>query len=103
MANGRLAASTPAADTNTLLYSCPASTVATVTLSICRRGGGTELVRVALMDSTSIGDLADEDYLEYDSEVVELSGIVLSANQSIVVRADAATVSFVLFGFEEAA
>ncbi|MAZ56830.1 hypothetical protein CL653_03490 [bacterium] len=103
MANGRLGASSPSADTDTILYTCPASTVATVTVSVARRSStASEKVRIALMDSTIVGDLANEDYLEYDSTVTEITGIVLSANESIVVRTDAATVSFVAYGFEEA-
>lgn len=102
MAIGRLAASKPAADTNTLLYSAPSGQHATATLSIGRQGDGSELVRVAHIDSTNVGDLADEDYLEYDSNVVEITGIVIGSGESIVVRTDANTVSFVLYGFEEA-
>lgn len=103
MATGRLGASSPAADTDTLLYTCPASTVASVTVSVARRGDGSELVRIALMDDATIGNLSNEDYLEYGSSVQEITGLVLGAGQSIAVRTDAATVSFVAFGFEEAA
>lgn len=104
MANGRLGAVSPAADTNTILYSCPSSTVATVSVSVARRSAAKdETVRIALMDSTVVGNLADEDYLEYDSAVTEITGIVLSANESIVVRTSANTVSFVAYGFEESA
>jgi len=102
MANGRLGAVSPALDTNTILYTCPATKLATVNVSIARRSTDkAELVRVALMDSISVGDLADEDYLEYDSSVTEITGIILSAGQSIVVRTDTASVSFVVYGFEE--
>lgn len=104
MANGRLGAVSPTADTDTILYTCPASTIATVTVSVARRGvNKDEKVRIALMDSTVVGNLADEDYLEYDSDTIEITGIVLSADESIVVRTDAATVSFVAYGFEESA
>lgn len=101
MVNGRLAASSPATDTDTILYTCPANIVASVTLSIARRSvDKDELVRVALMDSAIIGDLVDEDYIEYDSGLTNVS-LTISAGESIVVRANASTVSFVLHGFEE--
>lgn len=104
MAKGRLGAVAPAINTDTILYTCPANTWAVVTVSVGRRSEAKdELVRIALMDSTVVGDIALEDYLEYDSGVIEVTGVLLGAGQSILVRTNAATVSFVAFGAEEAA
>ena len=103
MANGRLAAVKPLANTDTLLYTCPTGQIATVSLSVGRQSTNKdELVRIALVDGLLVA-LAAEDYLEYDSTILSYDKIAMSAGESLIVRADAATVSFVLFGYEEAA
>lgn len=103
--SGRLSAIDLSATTNTLLYTCPDSTVATVNLSLCNRNNSVVLVRAALVDGVLV-DLSDSDYFEYDSDVcdstpLERSGIVLGAGQSIIVYSDTANVSAVLWGWEE--
>jgi len=108
MATGRLGAADLAATTDTLLYTVPASTRATVSISLCNRNASTAALRIGVVDGTLVGDLADEDYIEYDSSVaangvLERTGIALAADESIVVRSDSASVSAVIWGFEESA
>lgn len=101
---GRLAALVPSATTNTLLYTCPASTVVNLSVFICRQGDGTENVRVAIMDDATIGNLTAEDWIIYDdTDTLQITNIFLKAGETLAVWASAATVSFVVNGFEEPA
>lgn len=102
--HGRLGASALAAATDTAAYTVPAGRKATVTVNLCNRSTATT-VRLALVNGGA-GAIATSDYLEYDtalpdSGVLERDRITLSAGQSIVVRAAAATVSAVVWGVEE--
>ena len=104
MANGRMGAIKPSATTNTALYSAPASTIATVTVSVCNQGASTDNIRIAVC-SGAIGTLADTDYIEYESSVpagsvLERTGIVIYNGQSIIVRSTTGTTSFVAYGLE---
>lgn len=101
MANGLLATAKPSSETNTILYTGSAGQLASGSLAICRQGAGSELVRVALIDSANVGDLTDENYVVYNSDAIQITGLVVGPNQSIVVYANADSVSFVFWGFEE--
>ena len=101
--SGRLAAVDLAITTNTLVYTCPVGKVATVNMSICNRNASSVTIRAALTDGVLV-DLVSDDYFEYDSNicnVLERSGIVVGAGQSIIVYSNAANVSIVLWGWEE--
>lgn len=102
MATGRLGTSDLAAATDTLLYTCPADTFSVTTLSLCNRNASSVRIRVAVGTSASP---ADAEFIEYDSEltgnsVIERTGIVLSAGQTIIVRSNTVNVSAVLVGIE---
>lgn len=104
MATGRLGASDLSATTNTTVYQCPASTFAVVTLSVCNRTASTITCRVAL-STTANPALAD--YLEYGvsilaNGVLERTGIVMAANQYLIVYSSASSTSAVVFGIETA-
>jgi hypothetical protein len=102
--NGRLGASDlPAGGSGTSVYTCPPSTFAVVTLSLCNRNPSTaRAIRVALSGS---GTPNDTEWLEYDASllakgVLERTGIVLRDNQRIVVVADGTGVTAVVYGIE---
>lgn len=104
MANGRMGAVKPAAATNTELVSAPASTIATVTVSVCNQSSSSETVRIAIC-SGGIGTLAATDYIEYDTtisanSVLERTGIPIYNGQTIVVRSANGDCSFVAYGLE---
>ena len=111
MATGRLGAldidgSSNTVDTNYGVYTVPASTKASINISVCSRTASSAKVRVALIDG-AIGDVADEDYIEYDvaiplSGVLERTGIILEAAGTVLMRSDTAGVNMVITGVEEA-
>lgn len=103
MATGRLAAENILATTDTTVYTCPVSTFAVVTVSICNRNPtSSRLVRLAVATTGSPG-LGE--YIEYDTEllskgVLERTGIVLAAGQRLVVYSSATDISVVVYGIE---
>jgi len=106
MATGRLGALNLVGAANTILYSAPASTLATVNLNICNRTAANVLIRVAVLTG-AIGTLATADYIEYDvilsaNGVLERTGIVVSNGNSIMVYSDTSNVSATCWGFEDA-
>lgn len=104
MANGRMGAVKPAANTDTALYASPAASIATATVSVCNQGGSEEQVRIAVC-SGGLGTLATTDYIEYDARiaangVLERTGVVVYNGQTIVVRSSGGNCSFVAYGLE---
>lgn len=102
MATGRLGVADLAAATNTTLYTCPSSTFAVVTVSICNRGSTAANIRLAISSSASP---ADSEYLEFDTSlsakgVLERTGIVVDAGKLLVVRSSAVSVNAVAYGIE---
>jgi hypothetical protein len=102
MATGRLGVADLAAATDTTLYTCPVSTFAVVTVSICNRGATAANVRVAVATSATP---TDAEYIEFDTNlsakgVLERTGIVLDAGKLLVVRSSAVSVTAVVYGIE---
>jgi hypothetical protein len=55
MANGRLAAVTPTANTDTLLYQVPASTTGSLLISVCNTNTSSSNIRISIEDSSTVG------------------------------------------------
>jgi hypothetical protein len=105
MSSGRLGAEDLLAATNTLIYTGPTDTIATVSVNICNRNSDIVAIRLAVLDG-AIGTLANEDYIEYDTDlnangVLERTGLVIAATQTIVAYSDTANVSVQVYGWEE--
>lgn len=103
MATGRLGAEDLPATTDRTVYTCPADTFAVVTLSVVNRNtSAARAIRVALSTGSTPNDA---DWIEYDTSllskgVLERTGIVLAANQRIIVQADGTDCSAVVYGIE---
>lgn len=105
MATGRLGAIDLAATTLTVLYTTPANTITTTNISICNRNTVAAQIRVAVING-SIGSILDSDYIEYDiplnaNGVIERTGIVLAAGQTIAIYCNLSNISAVCWGFED--
>lgn len=103
MANGILGKSDVPETTDTSVYTVPADTFSVVTISVVNRTTVAKNVRVALAaDSSSVG--ADE-YIEYDVEilpngVLERTGVVMDTTKEVVVYANAAGCTAMVYGIE---
>lgn len=105
MASGKLGAADLVAETDTTLYTVPASTVATAAVNICNRGPDPALVRMAVFSGASP---AAADWVEYDAPIpvggiLERTGLVLGAGEQVAVRSDVAGVTARAHGFEQGA
>jgi hypothetical protein len=105
MATGRLGAQDLTSTSATLVYTCPASTFAVVSVNLCNRSAASVVVSLALATSTSPGL---QEYLEFQTTigangVLERTGIVMDAAKLIVVTAGTANaISAVVYGIETA-
>lgn len=103
MATGILGQAAPAATTNTVIYTVPASTVTVATISIVNTSAFSIAVRLALASS---GTPTTSEYIEYDTiiaanGVLERSGIVMNATEAVVVFGSAVGLSVSVYGYEE--
>lgn len=105
MASGRLAAVTPAANTDTTLYQVPASTTGSIAITVCNtNAASTSQIRLSIENSTAVG-IATTNCIEYDTNIgsyssFERGGIVLGSQQKIFCRSSAANVNFIVHGYE---
>jgi hypothetical protein len=106
MSSGLLGKAAPAANTDTVLYTVPASTVVSFNLSVVNRGADIARVRVAIAPN---GTLTNSDWVEFDAlvpaggGVLERTGLAAEATERIIVRDDRGTCSYRAFGFEQGA
>lgn len=109
MAAKRFGALDLAAGVDTVLMEGQTGYDSTVNVRFVNRNGSSVAIRLALVDApalTALANLADEDYLEYDYNlmancVIENTGIAVPAGFSLVARSDTDDVTVVAFGFEE--
>lgn len=102
MATGILGTADLSANTDTTVYTVPASTFAVVTVSVANRSANNRAVRIAL---SATGTPGNSEYIEFDSQligngVLERGGIVIDAAKNIVARCDSTDVSVVVYGIE---
>lgn len=103
--SGKLGSAALAADTTITVYTVPASTVATLNITLVNRGADPAKVRVAITDSTNP---SDADWIEYDATIPSVGGVmertalVAGAGENIIIHSDMGSVSARVHGFEEA-
>ena len=102
MATGRLGIADLTATVNTTVYTCPSDKFTVASISVCNRGTQPTTIRLAV---ASLSTPTNAEYIEFDTEllpknVLERTGIMLSADQKLVIRSTASTVSAVACGIE---
>lgn len=103
----RLGAITVSANTNTELYETPALTSAIVsTIAVCNRSTSGATFRIAHVDATAVGSVANEDYIYYDVVIPAnntflcTAGITMATGHIILVRSNSTSVNFIAWGSE---
>lgn len=104
MAQGKLGSADLSVGVDTLVYTAPANTTATVNIRVTNRSASSAAVRVAVGAGASP---AAADYIDYDvvvpaNGIMEDTGVVCSAGEKIWVRSSVASVSVRVHGFEGA-
>ena len=105
MTSGKLGSADLTATTNTLLYTVPDSSLATLNIRVANRNSSAIKVRIAI----GTGDApAAADYIDYDvfvdaGGILEDTGIVCGAGEKVWAYSSMASVSVRVHGFEEAA
>lgn len=102
MASGRLGTARPAVDTDTVVYTVPAATLATVNINCCNTGttSATVTISLATTDVPADGDAYHVATLQAGG-VVERTGIMMSAGERVIVRSTTADVCVRVHGIEE--
>lgn len=103
IANKILGQANVAANTDTTLYTVPASTQANVTIHVTNVGAVSLAFRVALVPNGDV--LALKHYIAYDASapvggIIQITALTLAAGDKIVVRSNGTTVSFTAVGIE---
>lgn len=104
MATGRQASLYPENTNQTLLYTCPANKTAVATLRICNQDDE-EITAWAWL---SHGTPDEADCIEpgapiQPASVLEDSGLIMGAGDTIYVKADATGLNFIVWALEETA
>lgn len=103
MPSGVLGKANLTAGADTLVYTVPASTVATINIRVANRNAETAKIRVAI--GTEANPTA-ADYIDYDiplsaNGILEDTGLVCSSGEKVWVTSDVSNVSARVHGFEE--
>jgi hypothetical protein len=98
--SGKLGATNLSANSDTVLYTAPSNTFAVATINIVNRSGSTITARIAICDADAP---TNAEYIEFDvgvapKGVLERTGVVVGAEQRIVVRSSAVDVNAVAYG-----
>jgi hypothetical protein len=104
MPTGILGRSSPNQQVNTIVYTVPASKLATFTVNIVNRDS-TESASVRLAIS-STNTPANSEWIEYNTTllpncVLERTGLVAQAGENVVIYSSTSLLSISVYGYEE--
>ena len=102
MANGVLGKAAPLTDTNTSVYQVPVDTFSVVSINICNRGATSTLVNIGICAGTTPNT---DEFIEFETEilangVLERTGIVVGAEQYVIVRCSTGDTTAMVYGIE---
>ena len=102
MASGSLGEASPAANTNTTIYTVPAGKVASWNISVFNRGDAAVSVRI----SKGLATPGNAQFLEFDTVippkgVLERTALAASAGDRIVFRGTTGDCSVMVYGYED--
>jgi hypothetical protein len=103
MPSGILGQSNPVANTNTIVYTVPASLVASCTINIVNTGNTTATISFAI---SATGTPTTAEYLEFltiipPGGVLERGGLVAQAGRNFIVNCSTASLAVAIYGFEQ--
>lgn len=96
---GKLGSVDVSGGVNTLLYAVTGRIGFNANISASNRNDYDVKVRIAIVDGLTVSDLADDDYIEYDTTlrpygILERTDVKVRINQCVVVYSDHSNVSF---------
>ena len=102
--SGKLGSIDLAATSNTVLFTGAVDKVTTANINFCNRNSASVQVRIAI-ENGATGTPSASEYLEFDAiipanGVLERTGLVISAGDSVVVYSNTSQVSVNAWGFE---
>lgn len=103
MASGRLGTARLTAEVDTVVYTVPTSTVATINICVLNQGASAALVQVALSttNAPAAGDYIETGTVPGGGGVLERFGVMVGADERVIFRADQ-VVDVRVHGVEEA-
>lgn len=104
MAVGRLGVANPLANTNTLVYTVPANTLASMNINVVNMGiSDTNFTLYVSDGSTTTVDrlLESNTVIPANGGVLERGGLVCTAGETVYVNASNANLSIRVHGFED--
>jgi len=104
MASGLLGKADLTANTDTTIYTCPASAVTTANINLVNTAASATQIKLSIGTNPP----SNEDFIEYNTSipangVLERSGIVMSENEILVAKASGSGIVVRAFGFTEVA
>lgn len=102
MATGILGQSSPTANTNTVVYTVPASTTGTFNINVVNAGTTGATVKIAIAATSSP---STSEYIEFNTflgigQVLERTGLVAQAGKNVVVNCSVANCAVSVYGYE---
>lgn len=103
MASGKLGNGNTVINTFHNAYQVPASKIASFSVAVVNKTGASALVDIAISSTTSpgAGEFIESGVTVIPSGVIERTGLVGSAAEFVMIRADTTGLDFRVMGYEE--
>lgn len=103
MASGKLGNGNTVLNTWHTAYQVPVSKIASFSVAVVNKTGGNALVDIAISSTTTpgAGEFIESGVTAIPAGVVERTGLVASASEYLMIRADVTGLDFRVMGYEE--